>query len=78
MQNKGGRPGFLAKSATLIAFLLSVTGCAAPSVPPAPSSPQLPSKPSVSTPQPQQTYSSSALLDIQKWRKQLTDTPLTP
>ena len=78
MLNNGGRPDFLVKSATLIALLLSVTGCATTSAPPVPNSPQLPSKPSVSTPQPPQTYSSSALLDIQAWRKRLTDTPLTP
>lgn len=62
----------------LLLLALSVTACATTSPPPAVQCPRLPNPPSVSTPLPQQSYSSSVQESLKRWREQLTRTPLTP
>lgn len=54
--------------------VLSLTGCAVTSPPPATASATLPSMPSAGTPQPQQKYSKRAQENTSIWRKKLTDT----
>lgn len=55
---------------------LLLMACASNSPLPVAVSPRLPSPPSLSTPLPQQTYSSSARTDIERWQSKLTDTSL--
>ena len=63
---------------TVIVSVLSLTGCATNSPPPACSCPTLPALPSALTPQPAQTYSASVRQLLSTWRAKLTATPLTP
>ena len=62
----------------LTLLVLSLTGCAAPSVSPLAVCPANPPPPALSEPMPQETYSASAQQRIQSWRQSLTATPQTP
>ena len=62
----------------LTLLVLSLTGCAAPSVSPLAVCPANPPPPALSEPMPAVSYSLSAQQRIQTWRQSLTATPQTP
>lgn len=61
---------------TLLPMLL-LAGCATPLPPSAVSCPQLPPKPVARQQMPPLSYSASARIDTEQWRKRLTDTQAT-
>jgi hypothetical protein len=59
-------------------LVINLMGCATSSPPSIIDCPAPPLTPSVSLPKPPTLYSQSALIDIQSWRKRLTNTLTTP
>ena len=61
---------------TLAALLLLLMGCASSSPPPACEFPPLPAPPLMSTPQPQESYSTRAQRNIEQWQQRLMSTQM--
>ena len=70
------KSALLRTSGMLIACVMSLTGCGETLPKCQTESAVLPVRPSISTPLPQQSYSSSAQTDIQSWRARLTGTAM--
>ena len=64
-------------AAALIVLVGLLTGCATNSQPSAVNCPTLPQMPLVSEPIPSQSYSETALQNIEAWRNRLIGTPRT-
>lgn len=70
-------PASLAFALLLLYFVMSATGCAAISTPSSEPA-KNPTMPQPSQSQPSEPYSASALENIRRWRKSLTDTLTMP
>lgn len=66
------------KPVMLLLLSMSMTGCATNSLYSEQHYPRIPEKPSLQEPTPSRSYLSSALEDIEAWRKKLRDISATP